>query len=344
MTATFPPEAGPQPSVFDRVVIRGELFEPALFCAPLAEITHCSFRRLVAELGGCGGQFTEMLSGRRILTENLVTSPSLRRSPGEKKLIYQLMLRPTDPVGRIVGRLSEIAPDGIDLNLACYAPVIRRLQAGSRLFEDLPALEKVLRLVRAHWDGLLTVKIRLGSSTLGSEGRFVERLRVIEDCGVDALTLHSRFFEDKFKRKANHDLFAWAGSLTPLPVIANGDIVGPETARKNPTAFAGVSGLMIGRMAVARPWLFAGWKSPVRPDYHDVWKRMADGITEDFPERVAIKRLRLFTTYYARNFHFGHTLYVATRNAPSVEIARERADAFFSTNPRVFEEPSLQGI
>lgn len=344
MIAACPTDAAPQPRAFDRLVIRGEVFEPALFCAPLAEITHCSFRRLVAELGGCGGHFTEMLAGRQLLTEDLKNSPALKRSPGEKKLIYQLMLRPTDPIDRIVGRLSEIAPDGIDLNLACYAPVIRQLDAGSRLFENLPALEKVLRAVRLHWPGLLTVKIRLGSSTLGSEARFAERLKVIEECGVDALTLHTRYFEDKFKRRAKHELFVWAGSFTRLPVIANGDILGAATARSNPAAFAGVSGLMVGRMAAARPWIFAGWDRPLAPDYPGVWRKLAGYIGEDFPPAVAIKRLRLFTTYYARNFHFGHSLFVAVQNAPTLEIAREKAEAFFALAPAVFDEPSLQGI
>jgi tRNA-dihydrouridine synthase len=344
MITACPPELGAQPRTFDRLVLRGEVFEPALFCAPLAELTHCSFRRLVAELGGCGGFFTEMLAGRQLLTEDLKRSPALRRSPGEKKLIYQLMLRPTDPIDRIVGRLSEVAPDGIDLNLACYAPVIRQLDAGSRLFENLPGLEKVLRAVRLHWPGLLTVKIRLGSSTLGSEARFAERLKVIEECGVDALTLHTRYFEDKFKRRAKHELFVWAGSFTRLPIIANGDILGPATARNNPAAFAGVSGLMIGRMAAARPWIFAGWDRALEPDYPGVWRKMAAHIAEDFPPEVAVKRLRLFTTYYARNFHFGHSLFVAVQNAATLEVAREKADAFFALAPAVFDEPSLQGI
>ncbi len=344
MSADVAPATGAEPRRFDRVVLRDQVFEPALFCAPLAEITHCSFRRLIGEFGGCGGQFTEMLSGRMILSEDLGRSPSLRRSPGEKKLIYQLMLRPDDPIDRIVGRLSRLSPDGIDLNLACYAPAIRRIHAGSRLYEDLPTLEKVLRAVRAAWPGLLTVKIRLGSSTLGSEARFAERLRMIEQCGVDALTLHSRYFEDKFKRKANHDIFVWAGSLTSLPIIANGDIRGASTARRNPSAFSGVSGLMVGRMAIAQPWVFAGWETPQNPDYHGVWSRLADYIGEDFPPIVAIKRLRLFTTYYARNFHFGHLLYVAVQNSPSIEVARERAEAFFSQAPTVSAEPSLQGI
>lgn len=326
------------------LTIRGLKLQPALFCAPLAEITHSAFRRLLADFGGCGAHFTEMLSGRKLLVEDFATSPYVRRNSAEKKLIYQLMIRPTDPVDRIIARLSEIAPDGIDLNLACYAPVVRHLDAGSQLFQNMPALRHVLTEVRKNWTGPMTVKIRLGSATIGAEDRFIERIRIIEDCGVDAITLHTRFFEDKFKRRARHELFAWAVSLTKLPVIANGDILGPATIRDNPMPFEKVSGFMIGRMAIARPWIFASWDNPVAFDFGEVWQRLARYIAEDFTSTIAIRRLRLFSKYYARNFHFGHSFYTSIQNAPDLDAACESAAAFFATSPAVFAEPNLQGI
>ena len=65
--------------MFDECVIRGRRFAPARFCAPLVGYTHSAFRRLVAELGGCGAVWTEMLAARQILSENFRTSPWLRR-------------------------------------------------------------------------------------------------------------------------------------------------------------------------------------------------------------------------------------------------------------------------
>jgi tRNA-dihydrouridine synthase len=325
-------------------VIRGQRFAPGLFCAPLAEVTHSAFRRLVAEFGGCGALFTEMLSGRQILKEDLVNSPYVKRRPVEKKVFYQLMLRPADPVEEIIGRLGEISPDGIDINLACYAPVIRQLDAGSGLFENPVALAAVLQAARKSWNGPLTVKIRLGHSTIGAEDRFVERLRIIEDSGIDAITLHTRFFEDKFKRRSRHELFAWATTLTKLPVIANGDITSARLLSENASLFQTVSGFMIGRLAIARPWIFAAWDQPVEIDYAEVWRKLHAYICEDFAPEIAIKRIRLFTKYYARNFHFGHTFNKAVHNAPDCAGARERADEFFSSPQPVFAEPSLAGI
>ncbi len=331
--------------MFSETVIRGISFSPALFCAPLAGITHSAFRRLVADFGGYGALFTEMLAAKQILNEDLRQSPYLRRRPIEKKVIYQLMVRDTDRLDLIIGRLSEIEPDGIDINLACHAPMIRQLDAGSRLFEDLPTLTTILESVRRCWPGLLTVKIRLGRSAEGWEERFSERMHLFENVGVDAVILHPRFFEDKFKRRARHELLPWAASLTRLPLIASGDITGAGTVREKADLFQSArGGLMIGRMAVAHPWVFAGWDRAIPVDYAEVWRRLYDYTCEDFPPEKAIGRIKIFSKYYARNFHFGHAFYTDVQNAPTLAAVRQRADAFFSRSPAIHEEPSLMGL
>ncbi len=338
--------------MFSETTLRGIAFRPARFCAPMAGITHSAFRRLVGELGGCGACWTEMLSAKQIPGEDLRRSPYLRRRPVEPKVIYQLMVRDTDRLDRIIGRLSEIPPDGIDINLACPAPLISRLDAGSRLFENVPVLSAVLKTVRDRWPGLLTVKIRLGLSAaegLGpsAEGwreRFAERMKLFEDSGVDAVVLHPRFAEEKFKRNARHELYPWAASLTRLPLIASGDITGPETVRRNAEPFQSVGAIMIGRMAAVRPWVFAGWERKIDIDYAEIWRRLYDYICEDFEPKAALTRIKIFTAYYARNFRFGHGFHMAVQNARTLESARERAEAFFAKSPTLDSEPSLMGL
>lgn len=329
---------------FQEVSIRGVTFRPALFCAPMAGITHSAFRRVVASFGGCGGFYTEMLSAKWILREDLQRSPALRRNPQEPRLIYQLMLDGTEPLDRVIGRLSELRPDGLDINLACHAPAIRRQSAGSRLFDDAERLATVLDGVRRNWSGLLTVKIRLGTDTPGWEERFAVRARLFESAGVDAVILHPRFFEEKFKRHARHERLAWAASLTRLPLIANGDIVGPATAAGTPALFAPACGLMVGRMAVMQPWVFGAWEQPITVDRAAVWQRMADAIEEDFEPGQALGRVKIFTEYFARNFRFGHSFYVSVQNGPNLAAVRERAEAFFATSPDIDPAPSLMGL
>jgi tRNA-dihydrouridine synthase B len=329
--------------MFDECLVRGRRFAPGRFCAPLAGYTHSAFRRLVAELGGCGALWTEMLAARQILNENFRTSPWLRRRPQESALFYQLMVNANDPVERILDRLGEAGADALDLNLACNARSIRSCSAGSALFDDLDALRAVLHKVRKLWPHVLTVKIRLGHQRPEWQPSFVERLRLLEEAGVDAVILHARFFEDKFKRRARHELLPWAASLTPLPLIANGDLSGSETLQGRANHFQSVSAVMLGRIAVACPWVFATWGRPVSVDLASIWNRMYHYVIEDFPPAVALRRLKMFTKYFAVNFKFGHQFKVDLARAPSLEDIRCRAEAFFSRAPVTVAQPTISG-
>lgn len=330
--------------MFDECVLRGRRFAPARFCAPLAGYTHSAFRRLVAELGGCGAIWTEMLAARQVLADNLKTSPWLRRRPQENCVVYQLMVNADDPVERVLDRLGEAGAEALDLNLACHVWSIRSCLSGSALFQDLKSLGSVLHRVRKRWPHLLTAKLRLGHHTPEWQQHFIERLRLLEDAGVDAIILHARFFEERFKRRARHELFPWATSLTRLPLIANGDLSGPETIRGSAEHFQSVSAVMLGRMAIARPWTFANWDRPATIDLASIWNRMHQYVMEDFPPTLALRRLKMFTKYFAANFKFGHQFNVELARAESLEDIRRRAESFFSRAPATVAEPTVAGL
>jgi tRNA-dihydrouridine synthase B len=330
--------------MFDACVIRGVRLAPARFCAPLAGYTHSAFRRLLADFGGCGAVWTEMLAGRQILGEDFQASPWLRRRAAEGRLIFQLMVRAGDPLDRILGRLAEHGVDAIDLNLACDAFSIRACEAGSALFENLEALRTVLAEARRHWPGLLTAKVRLGSRHPEWQPRFAQRARLLEEAGVDALVLHPRFFEDKFRRRARHDLLPWAAAQTSLPLIANGDFAGRETVEAQADALRAACAVMVGRMAIVQPWLFAAWDGPVAIDHARVWRTLCDYVVEDFPPDTALRRVQMFTKYFAANYAFGHRLRVEVSNAGSLEDIRRRAEEFFSRNPVTLSHPTVAGL
>ncbi len=330
--------------MFDECVIRGVRLAPARFCAPLAGYTHSAFRRLLSDFGGCGAIWTEMLAARQILKEDFAASPWLRRRPAEGRLVFQLMTRAGDPLDRILGRLAEQGIEAVDLNLACDAFAIRACEAGSALFENLGALRAVLTEARRHWPGILTVKVRLGSRRPDWQAAFAERLRLIEEAGIDALILHPRFFEDKFRRRAQHELMPWAASLTRLPLIANGDFDGPGAVEALAGELRAARAIMIGRMAVARPWLFAAWDRPVAVDYAGVWRRMWEYIREDFGPAVALRRVQMFTKYYAANYAFGQRLRVEVSRAATLEAALGAAEAFFARNPEPLAHPTVAGL
>ena len=330
--------------MFDECVIRGRRFAPARFCAPLAGYTHSAFRRLVAELGGCGAVWTEMLAARQILNESFLASPWLRRRPHESCVVYQLMLNADDPIERILDRLGEAGVDALDLNLACHARSVRSCSAGSALFENLDSLRAVLHQVRRLWPHVLTAKIRLGYQRPEWESRFAARLRVLEEAGVDAVILHPRFFEERFKRRARHELFPWAASLTRVPLIANGDLSGPDMLRERAEHFQPVSAVMLGRMALARPWIFSIWDRPRSVDLASMWDRMWQHVAEDFPPAMALRRLKMFTKYFATNFQFGHQFNTDLARSASLHEIKHRAEAFFARVPLTVAEPNIAGL
>ena len=106
-----------------------------------------------------------------------------------------------------------------------------------------------------------------------------------------------------------------------------------------------VAEAQIGRMAVVQPWIFAGIAAG-KPavDYRDIWRRYYTYVNEDFPPEKAIGRIKEFTTYFARNFFFGHDLYRAVLSSPTLDTARERAEAFLKAEPQLSREPSVAGI
>lgn len=310
----------------------------------MAGLTHGPFRRLLAELGGCDAIHTEMLAGTRLLVER-PESPFLEPTPGHGCVVYQLLLRDTRRLPEIVERVSPCRPAGLDLNCACPAASVRAIGGGIDLFEDFPRLEAVLRELRRCWPGLLSVKLRLGrEASPGWRERLRDRFRLFRDAGVDRLTVHPRFGTDRLTRPARLALLPWLCSEAGLPVIANGDITGPETPAAQPACFAGCAGVMLGRIAVVRPWVFAAWRGGDAyrpPDPAQIWRRLAESIEDAFPAPMAARRLRQFTAWFARNYRFGHVLAGQVRHLENTAAIRDRAESFFGTGPALAERPPL---
>ena len=318
----------------------------------MAGVTHSAFRRLVAGFGGYGALFTEMLSGRAVLHEKVGETPFTKRRQEEGLVWYQLALNGSENITAIIERLKTVSPAAIDLNAGCPAPEMERIGTGAALYEDASRFERVLKTLRSCWDGVLTVKCRLWKNEEAWQPEFEKRLRIMEDCGADAVFVHPRFFNEKLKRRARWEFFGWICSQTKLPVIANGDIVSNQNIEQNADAFAAVKGIMIGRQAVVRPWLFKEISSQLSGedetlqaiDYAGVFQRYFGYVKEDFPPQKAIGRLKEFTKYYACNFSFGHQLRTSVQKAQSLDILFDEAMKFLKGNPKVVERPSVIGL
>ncbi len=308
---------------------------PPLALAPMVGLSHSALRTLVMELGGVGLLFTEMLSVGRLPQENALVSPFLFRSPEENPLFYQLFVSPDQDIGPAVERVQALAGQGIDLNLGCPAPNLRRQGAGCALTADPEQVRRTIIRLRQATTLPLSAKIRLGASL--DEDRLLDFCRMLEGEGVDLLSVHGRLHGEKFCRRPRWDWIGKVKAALSIPVLANGGIFSVDDARMC-LEQSGADGLMLGRGAVCRPWLFADiareiYGLPLEPPPgrpFELYFRFISLLGRFRPER-RLGRLKQFTHYYGQNFPFGHHLAMAVQGSLSLEQAEERARIFFET-------------
>jgi len=305
--------------------------DPPLILAPMAGVSHSPFRQLVASFARPGLFFSEMLSARHLPNDVQKKSLWLRREEIEYPMAYQIVA-PT-PEEAVIGarELAGYGAEIIDLNLACSAPNIAgRRKAGGHLLSDLGMIEKILTALRPAIACPLTVKIRLG---VAPDLAFLKDLAgVLEATGVDAVTLHPRLTTEKLRGKARWDYIGQLKGMTRLPVIGNGDVTSREECLAM-FAQTGCDGVMIGRAAVRKPWIFAeilGGEQPISAaflwmTYQEAWRLISDL----YPEHQALGRIKEFTWYFSQNLRFGHRLAARMQNLPDLATCWEFAELEF---------------
>jgi tRNA-dihydrouridine synthase len=187
------------------------------------------------------------------------------------------------------------------------------------------------------------VKCRLGDDPARWREPFVERLRLFEDHDVQAITVHPRFSGEMLKRHARWSEFPWIAAQTGLPIIGNGDVCSVRDIETHRAWFDPLAGLMLGRIAAVRPWIFREFAGlpPVEVDYAEVWERLYRYTMEDFPPDRAYGRLMEFSFYYAKNFFFGHEMHRGLQRAKTPEEVRESALRFLASDPELSRSEGL---
>jgi tRNA-dihydrouridine synthase B len=223
-----------------------------LFVAPMAGITDRPFRRLARRFGAALA-VSEMVSARPELRESRKTRLRLDHA-GEPGPV-SVQIAGADPQMLAAAARLNVAggADIIDINMGCPAKKVCNVHAGSALLEDEALVARILEAVVAAVDVPVTLKIRTGPAP---ERRNAVRIaRIAEAAGVQALAIHGRTRACAFAGRAEYETIAEVKSRVRIPVIANGDVHTPEDAKRVLVA-TGADGLMVGRAAQGRPWLF----------------------------------------------------------------------------------------
>jgi len=236
------------------IQIRDLRIDPPLLLAPMAGLTHSALRQVMCGFGGVGLLSTEMLSARSLPTENPRISPYLIRTETERPLSYQLLTSTDKEIAPAIERLHAVRADAVDLNMGCPAPVVGKFGAGIMLMERPEEVCRIVAEARKRTALPLTAKIRLGIDV--DNGKLKTFCSMLEDEGIDMLSVHARFKHESFARKPRWGNVAKIKEQLRIPVIANGGIFSVQDA-ETCLRVSGADGLMLGRGAVIKPWLFA---------------------------------------------------------------------------------------
>jgi len=223
-----------------------------LFLAPMAGVTDRPFRQLCKRMGA-GMAVSEMVSSNSLLWGSEKT---LRRAnhDGETEPV-SVQIVGADP--RLMAEAAkynvDLGAQIIDINMGCPAKKICKVAAGSALLKDEKLVGDILDAVVGAVDVPVTLKIRTGWDTEHRNGPAIAR--IAEAAGIQSLAVHGRTRACAYKGEAEYDTIARIKQSVSIPVIANGDIKTPEKA-KFVLDYTGVDGVMIGRAAQGRPWIF----------------------------------------------------------------------------------------
>jgi tRNA-dihydrouridine synthase B len=226
--------------------------ENNLILAPMADVTDRPFRILCRRLGA-GMAVSEMVSANSLLRGSAKT---LRRANHEGETFPRsVQIAGADPTLMAeAARFNEAAgAEIIDINMGCPAKKVCNTLAGSALLRDEPLVANILNAVVKAVSIPVTLKIRTGWDCNNKNG--ITIAKIAEDCGIQALSVHGRTRSCFFKGEAEYETIAQIKSSINIPVIANGDIETPEKA-KYVLEQTNADGIMIGRAAQGRPWIF----------------------------------------------------------------------------------------
>ena len=223
-----------------------------LIVAPMAGVTDRPFRSL-CKYFGAGHAVSEMMTAEKTLR---MTKKSLYRANFDGELApISAQIAGSDPeqLAEAARYQVENGAQIVDINMGCPAKKVCNKLAGSALLQDEDLVARILDSVVAAVDVPVTLKTRLGF--LNGHENILRVAQRAEQAGIAALALHGRTREDMYLNTARYDLIKEVKQLLNIPVIANGDIDGPEKA-KFVLDYTGADAIMIGRAAQGRPWIF----------------------------------------------------------------------------------------
>ena len=264
--------------------------EKPFYLAPMAELSHRALRELIEDFGGCDGYFSEMISASALFGGGPYEKWYIDPGPKPEKLVFQLVGSDPQAISSAAALLDRQECAGIDINMGCSAPLIRKTGAGAAWMASIDRAGELISLIRPLISHLLSVKLRIGfKDDFDYLVRFCRRL---EEAGAEMITLHPRLVTEKFKRLARWEHVGMLRKELKIPVTGNGDISSPEDLVRR--AAGPCDAVMAGRAAVRMPWIFAAGRGIEKEAHTEALHSL---------EETGLRFLELLSMYQPPDFH-----------------------------------------
>ena len=289
--------------------------------APLAGYTDAGFRA-VCSLCGAGAVYTEMISAKGLIYESEKTKDLLYSTPYERVSCAQIF--GSDPYfiraaceHKIMDKFALI-----DINMGCPVPKIVKNGEGSALLNNPSLAQEVVRAA-VKSGRRITVKCRTGFSSSKNCAEFV---KMMEDAGALAVTVHGRTREQYYSGKADLDPIKEAVQAVKIPVIANGDIKDRKSA-EYALEYTGAAGVAVGRSALGNPFVFARIAGDEPPmSVQQAIEIHVDILLEIYPEHKVVNDMKKHFAFYTKGMRGGKELKMKAFEAKSVKELKEIAN------------------
>lgn len=262
--------------------------------APLASITDIVFRKLLDEIGYVGFMVTEMISAEGLHRHQTKTLDMIR--PGGFKTPQFIQLFAPEP-GPFVDAIKFVENEtefcGVDINMGCPAYKVIKKNAGAALLKNPRQIAAIMQKIKRNTHLPITVKMRLGFT----EVNVFEIVKILDEEGADAITVHFRLQADRYSQKAKwHYAPLIKEKIKNIVFIGNGDIKTTADAKEKLKI---VDGVMIGRGAVINPLIFPEIANLNTENLNLKWvyKRLLELVEEHYASKFRLPRIKAYARF-----------------------------------------------
>ena len=311
--------------------------ENNLALAPMAGVTDLPFRLLCRRMGAaiCAG---EMLTCDVRLWHTEKSRRRMDHSGEPDPRVVQIAGGDAQMMVEAAQRNVDAGAQIIDINMGCPAKKVCNKAAGSALMRDEPLVRQILEAVVKAVSVPVTLKMRTGWDVTSRNA--VTIARMAEDVGVQALAVHGRTRACMYQGNAEYETIRAVKDSVSIPIFANGDIDSPRKA-KIVLEQTGADGLMIGRSAQGRPWIFREINAYMRDgvlcaepsieEVRDIMLAHLRDLYAFYGDDTGVRVARKLIDWYAKGRATAHAARHAVMQATQPQAQLEHARAYFDT-------------